>query len=95
MRALKIVGWTLAWLIALLCAAWATGALYFDFPVPALRGPAAVVFALILLAAVILVRGRIRKLAAVFGGFAVVALWWLTLKPSNDCNWQPDVARTA
>jgi hypothetical protein len=25
----------------------------------------------------------------------VVAAWWLTLKPSNDRAWQPDVAQTA
>jgi hypothetical protein len=24
-----------------------------------------------------------------------VLAWWLTLKPSNDGNWQPDSARTA
>ena len=35
------------------------------------------------------------KLAIVFGAFAVVVLWWLTLKPSNDRPWQPDVAQTA
>ena len=35
------------------------------------------------------------KLAIVFGGFAFVALWWLTLEPSNDRAWQSDVAQTA
>ncbi len=28
-------------------------------------------------------------------GFAGVLAWWLTLRPSNDRPWQPDVARTA
>ena len=28
-------------------------------------------------------------------GFVVVLFWWLTLQPSNDRDWQPDVARTA
>ena len=27
--------------------------------------------------------------------FALVLAWWLTLKPSNDRAWQPDVAQTA
>ena len=27
--------------------------------------------------------------------FALVFIWWLTLKPSNDRSWQPDVAQTA
>jgi hypothetical protein len=35
------------------------------------------------------------KLAIFFGAFALVALWWLSLKPSNDRPWQPDVAQTA
>jgi hypothetical protein len=28
-------------------------------------------------------------------GFAVVLAWWFTIKPSNDGNWQPDVAQLA
>ncbi len=27
-------------------------------------------------------------------GFGVVLIWWLSLTPSNDRNWQPDVAQT-
>jgi Domain of unknown function (DUF4105) len=29
----------------------------------------------------------------VFVPFAAVLAWWLTLAPSNDRDWQPDVAR--
>lgn len=32
-RALRAFAWTLAWAIALGCAAWAFGALRYDFPV--------------------------------------------------------------
>ncbi len=35
------------------------------------------------------------KLAIALGAFVVVAGWWLTLKPSNDRAWQPDVSQTA
>ena len=38
---------------------------------------------------------KLLKLGIVFSAFAVVASWWLTLKPSNDRLWQPDVAQTA
>jgi hypothetical protein len=31
-RVIKYIGWTFAWLAAFVCATWATGALYFDFP---------------------------------------------------------------
>ena len=93
MRVVKYVGWTFAWLAALACAAWAFGALYFDFP--AARVPVAILFVVILVAFVIFIRGRLLKLAAVFAACAFVALWWLTLKPSNYRPWQPDVAQTA
>jgi Domain of unknown function (DUF4105) len=93
MRVIKCVGWTFTWLAVLVCAIWAFGALYFDFP----KGEAfaAIVFVLLLLGIVVFVRGRLLKLAIVFGAVALVASWWLTLKPSNDRAWQPDVAQTA
>ena len=93
MRVIKLIGWTFAWLIAFVCAAWAVGALYFDFP---RGGPfAAILFVIALVAIVIFVRGKLLKLAIVFGAFAVELLWWFTLRPSNDRPWQPDVAQTA
>jgi hypothetical protein len=52
-------------------------------------------FALVVLAAIIFSRGPWRKLGATFLGFALVLAWWLTLKPSNDRAWQPDVAQSA
>jgi len=93
MRAIKYIGWGFAWLVALVCVTWAFGALYFDFPKAGTF--VAIVFLLALLAAVIFVRGKLLKLAIVFGAFAIVVSWWLTLKPSNDDAWQPDVTQTA
>lgn len=93
MKVLRFVVYTVAWIVAVLCVAWAFGAVYFDFPTAGRF--AAILFVLLLLAAIVLVRGKLLKLAIVFGGFVLVASWWLTLKPSNDRAWQPDVARTA
>jgi len=93
MRVIKYILWTFAWLAAFVCAAWAFGALYFDFPTAGTL--AAILFVIVLVAALIFVRGKLLKLAIVFGAFAVVVVWWLTLKPSNDRAWQPDVAQTA
>jgi hypothetical protein len=93
MRIIKYIGWTFAWLAALVCAAWAFGALYFDFPKAGAL--AAICFVLALLIVVLFVRGRLLKLAIVFAAFGLVISWWLTLKPSNDRAWQPDVAQTA
>ena len=83
----------MAWIAAVVCVAWAFGALYFDFPIAGAL--AAILFVLVLITAIIFVRGKLLKLAIVFGAFALVALWWLTLKPGNDRAWQPDVAQTA
>jgi hypothetical protein len=93
MKLLRFILFTLAWVTAILCAAWAIGALYFDFPKANLF--AAIAFLIALVAGVISVRGKLLKLATLFAAFAVVALWWLTLKPGNDRAWQPDVAQTA
>src|SRR5437899_9305888 len=93
MKLLRFILFALAWIAALLCAGWAFGALCFDFQETAPF--AAVVFVIAVLAAVIFVRGKLLKLAVVIGGCALVAAWWLTLKPSNDRAWQPDVVKTA
>jgi hypothetical protein len=92
-RALRAFTWTLAWLIALGCAAWAFGALNYDFPVG--KPIVAWAFAAAIIVAIVLLHSAVRKLGAVFLAFAVVLTWWLTLKPSNNGNWQPDVAQTA
>ena len=94
MRLLKFAAWACLWVVALVCALWAFGAIYFDFPIATLRIAAASLFALLLLGALIFVPGKIRKLGICLAGFALVLCWWLTLKPSNDRAWQPDVAQT-
>src|SRR5437667_5921384 len=93
MKALRFIACAMAWIAAVVCVAWAFGALYFDFPTA--RTFTAILFVLVLITAIIFVRGKLLKLAIVFGAFALVALWWLMLKPSNDRAWQLDVAQTA
>jgi len=93
MRFFRFVVFAIGWAVAIIAVAWAFGALYFDFP--RIGALAAILFVVILLAAIIFVRGQLLKLAIVLGASAVVAGWWLTLKPSNDRPWQPDVAQTA
>jgi hypothetical protein len=95
MKAIRFIAWILAWFGAFVCAAWATGALYFDFPILTLRAPVAIMFLIVLFVSVIFIRGKLRRLVAALGGFALVLGWWLTLKPSNNRPWPPDVAQTA
>jgi hypothetical protein len=93
MKVLRVFACALAWVAALACVIWAFGALCFDF---AIAGPfVAFGFVVALLVSVIFVRGKLLKFGIAFGAFAVVASWWLTLKPSNDRAWQADVAQTA
>lgn len=85
----------LACLVATGAALWAVGAIHYDLPWAGLRAVGAVALASTFVCAVIFVRGYSRKLAATFAIFAVVLGWWLTLKPTNDADWQPDVAQKA
>jgi hypothetical protein len=74
---------------------WAAGALYFDLPAAWLRAPLALVYCLGTVAALFFVKGFWRATGLVALGFAAVLGWWLTLKPTGNKPWQPDVARTA
>lgn len=93
LRALRTIAWAFAWLVAAGCAVWAFGALHYDFPL--WKSIASWAFALVVLAAVIFLRGAWQKLGAVFAAFALVLAWWLTLEPSNEADWLPDVAQLA
>jgi hypothetical protein len=91
-RVARAVAWTIGWLFALGGAIWAVAAVYYDFPM--FNIGAAWAFAFAVLATIIFMRGMRRKFAAAFFASALVLAWWLTLKPSNNRLWQPDVART-
>jgi hypothetical protein len=93
MKVCRFTFYALASTLAAPSVAWAFGALYFDFP-KAGAFPA-IVFVLAVLTAAILVRGKLLKLGIIFAACALVASWWLTLKPGNDRPWQSDVAQTA
>src|SRR5213078_4637835 len=93
MKVFRFTFYALASTVAALSVVWAFGALYFDFP-KAGAFPA-ILFVLAVLTAPILVRGKLLKLGIILAACALVASWWLTLKPSNDRPWQSDVAQTA
>ena len=82
--------------VLLLATLWSCAALWFDGPtsrpVAGLLTGGFAVGAVLLLR---LVRPRRRGLAAFCALFLVVLLWWLSLEPSNERDWQRDVARPA
>ena len=83
-------------LLLLLAILWAGLALWIDGPESRVMA-GALAGGLLAVAAVIaaLVRPWWPATISVFVLFAAVLAWWLTLTPSNDRDWQPQVARLA
>ena len=95
MRFLRFALIVFSGLIGVLLVAWsAAGALYVDLPAsPLLRATASILWAVGAVALGIFggLRGRILVLL----GFAGITCWWLTLRPTQDADWQPQVATLA
>ena len=90
-KLLRVVGGALVWGGLGLVTLWATAAIYFDARIVWLRLPLAAVYASGILAVWIWV-GRPWKAVVTGTSFAVVLIWWLSLRPSNSRDWLPDVA---
>ncbi len=89
---LRVLGFLAIGCVLLPVTLWAVAALYFDVRLPWLRTPLAVVYLLAMVQVWIWVKGPWKKVGLTTGGFILVLGWWLALKPSNDRDWQPDVA---
>ena len=94
-RIASSAGYWLALGIVALLNVWATAALYFDLPFASLRTPTALTYAVVIVTLLLAFRRHWRGVAICFCVFACVLTWWLSLKPSNNRPWQPDVAQTA
>jgi len=87
--------------VGLVCCAllgWMALAVYIDFSLlgpPWLRAGLAVLVPVAAVAALWLVRPRRWALAGILGAFVVVLAVWLAIPPSNERDWQPDVATLA
>jgi Domain of unknown function (DUF4105) len=91
----KILAWPIwgIWLLfRVLLIAWATLAIYYsNLPVAALRLALAILFAVIAIWLLWLSRARHAFVLFVVLFLGVVA-WWLTISPSHDRPWRPEVA---
>ena len=91
---MRLPSWLKGLLIAIVVLtlfAWECGALYYD-------GPSAwlvIVQAGALIAVFAWVRPWRRSLGVFGAWFALLLVWWFLQKPSNDRQWQPDVAQVA
>ena len=89
MKIVRGCGMILLAVAVLIAFAWAYGALHFDGPAKWL----AVVQAVAILAVFVLAKRWWRKLAIFGAWFAIVLAWWFSIKPTNEADWQPDVAQ--
>jgi hypothetical protein len=93
---MRAASWLLLGLVVLLAALWCAAALHFTGPQPAwLANLLALGFVVAALATLVAVRPLARMLATLAIVFGLWALWWTSIAPRNDRDWQPDVARTA
>jgi len=74
--------------------AWGAAALWFDGPEQRwLAGLLAGAFALGAVAVLALLRPFKTAVVAVLAAFVLVLAWWLNMPPSNEGDWQADVAQ--
>src|SRR5450755_3745905 len=83
-----------AWLLSGCITLWALAALYFDlsFLRPPILTP--VIYLAIIASPAYLAKARLLRMAIFLGGFLVVVICWLSLKPSNHRPWQANVSQT-
>jgi hypothetical protein len=91
----RACGYLFVCIVLLVLILWTTTALYFDVRIGWLRIPGIAVYLLALIAALVFCKGFWRRVAGCMACSLIVMLWWFTLAPSNDENWQADVSRTA
>ena len=95
LRVLRAIGITIMWFVLALLTLWAVAALYVDLRIPALRIPVTLIYIIGIIAILLKLKRSPWAAALCLVGFCSVLAWWLTLKPSNNGNWQPDADRTA
>ena len=89
----RLIGKGLLWLVILGLSLWATGALFFMLP---LAGPfGAGLYSIAVLLVIGLIRPIRKAIAVLLCLFLVVFAGWLSIQPSNDRPWDPELAQTA
>jgi hypothetical protein len=93
LRLLRLAGRILFGLVLAVLALWCTMAVYYsNLPWSWLGTVAALAFLIGTAAVFVLVRPRRRAQLIFLGAVAVVIVWFLLIPPSNNRDWQPDVA---
>ena len=95
MRALRLLGIVSVSLLSTCLNAWAIAALYLDFSRPGWEWLLPTIYLAMLALALVFVKRHVFRIFLGFAGFLAVLVCWLSLEPSNDHDWQPNLARTA
>jgi Domain of unknown function (DUF4105) len=88
------VGLFLLYALAILLTLWASAALYIDLRIPSVKHLAGISYAVLVIFLAARASTHLQRMLICAAAFALVLIWWLHLKPSNDRPWQPDVANT-
>ena len=89
----RSIGWTIAVLILIIAIGWETLTVYYSNLPEAFRLPGAVFTAVFSVVTLLLIRPIEKSLLFFSCGFMIVLIWFLSIPPSNDRDWQPDVAK--
>jgi hypothetical protein len=81
--------------LAAAVSVWAVAALYFDIRIAWLRIPGACLYSILVGSIVWFTRASYRGIALWVTSLVLVMTWWLSLAPTNNRRWQPDVAELA
>jgi hypothetical protein len=95
MRVIRWIGASLILPAAIIAIAWAFGAVWFDAPFGDANKIVAGLLAMASAMALVFVRPFWRKIVAIALLVGGILTWWLTLSPTNDSDWQPDVVQKA
>jgi hypothetical protein len=82
-------------LCLLLMTGWGVVAVYYSNLPAGVRPYAAGLYGLVSLGILLFVRPRLRSRVVFLVLFALLVTWWLAIPPSNNRDWQPDLATLA
>jgi len=82
----------LSWLVLLVMTGWGALAVYYSNLPPAGRLAGSILFSLGCVVVLAYVRPWRRAIVVFLAVFAILLVWWFAIPPSNDRDWQPDVA---
>jgi hypothetical protein len=97
-RFVRWIGFSLLAIAILLIGVWCSVAIWYRCPsgeaVRGLLAAATLAFAVVVVVCLTTTR-RWFALAVYAASFALFLAWWAIIRPTNDRNWTPEVARTA